>query len=91
MMNWLQQGRIKFLDLRSFRNFVSLSRVNSMGLMLKLFLLQTNTRRSIAAEASPFCLDTKRTKKIKTEKSFRATGHTPWPAFLSGLYPLLIR
>jgi len=37
--------------------------------------------------ASQYCLDTKRTKKIKTEKSFRAAGQTPRPAFLSGLYP----
>jgi hypothetical protein len=29
-----------------------------------------------------FCLDTKRNKKIKREKTFHATGHTPGPVFL---------
>jgi hypothetical protein len=37
-----------------------------------------------------FDLTQKVTKKIKTEKSFRAAGKTPWPAFLSCLYPLWI-
>ncbi|MBB3057741.1 hypothetical protein [Mucilaginibacter gotjawali] len=37
-----------------------------------------------------FVLIQKVTKKIKTEKSFSAAGQTPWPAFLSGLCPLLI-
>jgi hypothetical protein len=32
--------------------------------------------RSIAAEASPFCLDTKSTKKIKAEKSFHPQANT---------------
>jgi hypothetical protein len=31
----------------------------------------------MAAEASPFCRDAKRTKKIKTEKTFSAAGHAP--------------
>jgi len=29
-----------------------------------------------------FCLDTKRNKKIKQEKTFCSQGHTPGPVFL---------
>jgi len=49
-----------------------------------------NRCRSIAAGLLLFVLIQKVTKKIKTEKSFPATGQTPWPAFLSGLCPLFI-
>ena len=46
------------------------------------FLVQTITRRSIAAVASPFLSWYKKVpKKNKTEKSFNAAGHTPGPLF----------
>jgi hypothetical protein len=34
--------------------------------LIEPFVIQPITRRSIAAVASPFCLNTKRTKKIKS-------------------------